>query len=732
MAAGSAFLEQQKAHSVTPIDDQRETDPPHDVRLQYDTRRMKLSGWAAPEVADHAADELILSLMAGDILLGTLRRKVPRPYVDAHLGYAGPPSGFSVSDFGLAAFARATGFRNLAIATGGRTVARARHPVPLIDRGHEQFDPFGSRGGGISGTKLTDVWLETSRDLSLRFEGIDESKVIDAYQCTPGADPIMVNLAANLPIGGLLSVAKVKLLNPFLPLLLVFKGVDETIDGIDIIPFPTLVRGGLHEAERLIAGDGSDDLTDTATVSGTLLHALLARSERRDGVARIVLDPAIHTGLEPVLNDDVLGWIGDFLEVSIRLSPPDGASLPGFIADKLARHAPTTDRLGHSLHLPADCIPTIAALVNGYPAGLAAQTVTGGMAVAEWTRHGRIWSIWQPSMGDWFEGLQGNAGRQFAPALEVPEDAISIPDGKPLALAWPLAIAIRAKSTRIGQQTPFEMAAEVALPLLRNGALPSGAGISALILCDRSDQSVLSLLESLARQQSVGIIDVIVSRTTAKHDPQLSEALAALFPDRYRLVAQPAAMGRLDRIKAVSETFAKEQVLILDAATILPDPRTIATLLPMLDAPDVATVGCLVRAAMGKPVSMSAGYSPTAVDFRAVPALSFRAIDPVALRQPATYAVIANTTAALITTRELLRDILTHGSVALRPDIDDLLLGLQIVDQGGHNLCTTLVSVYSDREPAKATDLALSIPYRLSIEALGRIMTSTTIVQMIR
>jgi hypothetical protein len=708
-----------------------EAKAPDAIGMHFDSRPMKLGGWAAPFAAERAARGLTLALMAGDMLIGTLRRDVARPDVDGHLGYSGPPCGFSVPDFGLAAFAHVTGLRDLAVVARDGDSPGARTPLPIPDAADLRVDPLGSRGIAIKGLKLTDLWLDSSRDLSLRFEASEQfAGSVTFFQCTTGDDRMLVALGAGQVIGGLVSVASAKLINPFLPVLLVFKSIDGAIEGIDVVPFPSLVRGGLHEAERLLTGNGGDDLADSASVSATLLHALIQCGERQDCVGRIALDPAIHTGLEPILNDELLAWIGDFLGVSIDAGSP--GELPDFVAERLRRHVGRAGASRHGLRLPADCIPTIAALVNRLPAGLAAQEVSGGMAVAEWNRHGRVWSVWQPPMAGQFAGLQGKGAVQVAASLDVQGTPAGEKPGAAPALSWPLAIALRDMATRVTQDGPFEAAAEVALPLLRNGALPGDAGVSALILCDRADQSVLALLESLARQEMVGAIDVTVSRPTAKPDPELAQALVTLFPDRHRVVAQAPGLGHLERITAIADRLPGDQIVILDGNTILADKRTLATLLPMLDAPGVVSAGCMVRAASGKTGIVSAGYSPRGFDLRGVPALSFGSIDPAALRGACTYAVAANSSAAIVTTKNVLSALDSRGSTAARPDIDDVLLGLQIIARGGINLCTTLVSCYSERASGRATDLAVSLPYRLSMDVIADIMASTTIVQTVR
>ena len=103
----------------------------------------------------------------------------------------------------------------------------------------------------------------------------------------------------------------------------------------------------------------------------------------------------------------------------------------------------------------------------------------------------------------------------------------------------------------------------------------------------------------------------------------------------------------------------------------------------MLDAKDVASVGCMVRSGQGKTAAQGGGYSPSAINLRAMPAFAFGLIDPAVFRQPATYPVIANSLAVLMLERAAIDQLDTTGSTAVRPEIDDLLLGIQLIANGG-------------------------------------------------
>jgi len=516
------------------------------------------------------------------------------------------------------------------------------------------------------------------------------------------------------------------LVNPFEPVLLVFKGEDQAIDAIDFVPFPSLARGGLHAAERLIAALGADDVADTAAISADLTVAWMERrADTSRCITSIELDPAVQTGLEPVLNRDLLSWIMARLDIRVRLAT--GSAQAAFVAEMIPLENRSPRVAGHTLHLPADCIPTIAGLLRRLPDDAGAQRLTGAYGISEWNRHGRVWSVWQPPLPEKVEALQFADAPRFGPSMTVKGARTGA--ARPLVLQWPLAVAFREQPTRIGQSGPFEIAADRDEPLLRAGSVrrPRRAGILMLGVSPTADPT--RLLESLVQQEDVEIDYVLICKSPEEQD-ELGRTLTRMFPDRYQVVPVAATAGRLEQIDAARDLLRGERILVVDARTIVPDARTLATLSTMLDVSEVASAGCLLRSTTDEMAPVSAGYSLTQVDLRAVPAVSFSAIDPAIWRAPCTYAVVANSMGLLLTRPELLSTLAPAGSTATRPESDDLLLGMQLIADGGINLCTTLVSAYTP-VPTRPSQAPISVPYRLGPGELARIAQSSTIVQRV-
>jgi hypothetical protein len=700
------------------------------VMFNRDSAPLKLSGWAAP-VADAGA-ELALSLMAGSVRLGTLRRDRKRPDVDKFLGYEGPPAGFRIDDFGLAAFAEITGFSDFAIEVSQDDGAPARHPLLLGD-GSDVAEPLGSRRGIRKSVRLADLWFDAHRKLTLRFEGAETTaRRVDAYQCIPGGEPMLIQVGPAKSVGGAIFTATFTLPNPFLPVLLLFSGEDGALDAIDLLPFPSLVRGGRHAAERLITGNGGDEVGEAASVSAKLLQRLRHRAgNRANHVSTVEIDSAVATGLEPSVDEDMLAWLGDGLGLHLRFES-DRAGVPRFIAERANAHSKHT-KAGHKLQLPADAIPTIASLVSPCPAASEGQAVCGGFAVVDWNRHGRIWSVWQPPVAEWLNGFQFGKAARFAPILSLSGGEHDAQPDRPLAPDWPLAIIFRQQPTRIEGAMPLETSADLPLPLIRSGALPAAEPLSAIILFDERNSSPVALLESLARQEAIGPVQVTLCWPEGRDSAAASAALETLFGDRQLLLKLPPRSSAVEQLVAAREGVETADALILEADVLLSDPRTLATLLAMLAPQQVLTAGCLLRNGEGKAaVAIGAGYSLTGLDLRTTPTLAFDSIDPAVFRQPVTYPVVANSMAVMAVKASLLASLDPSGSIPFRREADELMLGVHAIQRDGINLCTTIVSAYSADGAAKRGVRPTSIPYQLSPQTVAAVAQSAIVVQRIR
>jgi hypothetical protein len=416
--------------------------------------------------------------------------------------------------------------------------------------------------------------------------------------------------------------------------------------------------------------------------------------------------------------------------VAVRVTSSD-AKHPPFIADILTRHSSVGATGAHILHVPADSIPTISALLNVLPADAKPEKLSGGIGVCDWNRHGPVWSIWQPPFSASLEKLQLASAPRAAPALTIKSTGKGAGADKEVVLRFPLALAFREPPTRVAPSAPFEVAPEIAPPLLRSETIDRSP-VDSLILFDTAHETGLALLESLARQVEVPIGHVIFCRPAGlAPDEALVDALTDLFESRSAMVEVPPTAGRLEQLAIARERVTSDSVLILEAATILVDARTLATLTQLLTSHDVASAGCLLRDANDKMSAVSAGYSFTGIDLRSAPALAFDVIDPAVWRAPTTYPVVASSLSALLTRRALLGTVSTGGSSASRPENDDLLFGIQLIEDGGVNLCTTAVCAYRAGAAPRSGIAPLSIPYRLSPEAVRSLAEAATVVQRV-
>jgi hypothetical protein len=668
--------------------------------------------------------KLVVSLLAGPSLLGTIRLQ----RMDAAPGDQAVELTFAVPDFGIAAFARLSGL-DISITAETPSGQFATAQIFGADRSPASWAPLESRKGIGEGAsvRLVDIWFESSRTVALRFESARTvTKSIDAYQKLPGAPLVLVGSGA---ITGRAAIAEMRLLNPFAPLLLVFKGEDGSIDAIDFVPFPSLMRGGSHHAELLISRAGAGELADAARLSQELVAGWMQRlAGVPNCIGTVEIDPAVHTGLEPILNEQLLSWMSGILGVRVNTGTD---RLPQFIVDILSRQETAGATGAHILHVPADSIPTIAALLNVLPANAKPEKLSGGIGVCDWNRHGRVWSIWQPPFSASLEKLQPGSAPRAVPCLTIKATGKAAGADKEAMLGFPLALAFREPPTRIGSSPPFEIAPEVDPPLLHSESLDKSP-VDALVLFDTADETGLALLESLARQVEVPVGNVIFCRPAGlPEDQALVDALADLFQDRWAIVEVSPTAGRLEQLAMARDRVTSERALVVEAATILVDSRTLVTLTQLLSSPDVASAGCLLRAANDKMAAASAGYSFTGMDLRTAPSLAFDVIDPAVWRAPTTYPVVASSLSVLLTRREFLATMSTGGSSASRPENDDLLFGIQLIENGGVNLCTTTVSAYNAGAAPRSGLAPLSVPYGLSPEAVRSLAEAATVVQRV-
>ncbi|MEM8853729.1 MAG: hypothetical protein AAGD34_08515 [Pseudomonadota bacterium] len=271
-----------------------------------------------------------IALLVGEHAVAAWPRTIPRPDADASVGDDREPKGFAIDLGAVEGFLALTSERYRPDAL--LTFAGQRLPVKPQPTGR----PLATLGRAIA-----DAWLADSHRLRLRTDG-----AVSAVTAIQAGTPLHI-VGAEGPLRE--GIVSLPLAQPAAPVLLVM----ETDAGpvCDLLPFPSLLRGGLHEAETLAMAGGASGLPH---LSARLLAAASSRPRR----LRYRLDITDATGAEPNFRPAV--------------------------AALLEMHAERTDGPA-DLTLAADMVPTLTSLCRG--------ACGGGMIAVDPQPGGERWLI---------------------------------------------------------------------------------------------------------------------------------------------------------------------------------------------------------------------------------------------------------------------------------------------------------------------------------------------------
>lgn len=597
----------------------------------------------------------------------------------------------------------------------------------MVKTGLEQ-DAFGSsrtisaetyRGFGprfASGAdRLADAWFADERTLRLRFGDETRSADADAERLVvrglQGSTAEPADLAACgealLPASGT-GFVDLKLADPMLPVVIVLASPGGTVLEVSLIPFPSLARGGAHYAELIATAVRPSPIDDLRRYSDALVLEIAAGPSA--AIRQIIVRRRDATGAERIFSRSVVDWAAKIFGVSIALEATDEAdSIQEHLHSSLTTSLdPSIDLAGHaggqfSLAIPADAVPTIAALAaRGLAMPDGATAVTGPFLVAEATSGDPRLAVTLPPMGPDLLALQSRTAMIGFPVLhsaeadEGPRRDWQTPVGRYLA------IRRRRFTTAHEAVMTTPLAPDVGDIVLRP---PSSGGqtgkITALIVC-REPRAALRLIESLVVQTEAARLSLRVRYAphSANDFKDFDEHASRLFPDRSDVAA--AAGGLRAEIAAATADGADPYLLIASEAVVAHDPRTLSSLIAMIEAPNVASAGCVVvrenaNRKTGATEFESGGYFPSHVSFIASPRLVVSAPNCLDALPDATYPVIANQFDFTLVRRDATAAL--NERWAFAGTRADLVFGLRACAAGFRHLCTSAVRVVSVAEP---------------------------------
>src|SRR5690348_15595136 len=516
-------------------------------------------------------------------------------------------------------------------------------------RGAQARVSCGATAFQAGGTRIENAWFAAPSRLRLMLAGpsaADPSSsgwAVRAYQAHPSSagELRMVGQGVRLPQLGPV-VHDLELLHPLMPLLLELSDADGATRAFALVPFPSLLPGGIHGAELKAQQTEPNPIDDFWALSDALLNEAIGGEGWPDrSVSAISAD-----GMGPLFAPHVQEWL---------------AAVFGLSVDSLdAKKA----RKGIRLVLPEDSVPTVGALVSRR-LGDGPQSETGAYLVAETDTYRPRWSIVLPADAD-------SAGA--APALLRSGGGAGDAAAAKLAPV-PLAIAIRSPAApSVASSRP------ASVPRRRSGASPALSLVVDATSADGFEQLLGSIGASVR-----GEVELLIRAGSS--DAQLRSAVARACEQGGRSVDRSADLRAIANEARHETLLTVSDRIDLDGGAL----RAIVDLLLSDEKNGSASCALLAEKIIKKDVVLqpaSGGLFPTGVSFASGPRLAFGEPNALDALPELTYPVVTNTFLFTAWRRSALAELPVPPGTGMAV-ADDVRIGLDLMRAGHRNLCTT-------------------------------------------
>lgn len=553
--------------------------------------------------------------------------------------------------------------------------------------------------------RLADLWFTNDHGLRLRIEGSAHADgcVIRLYQVDPATAgrPILVGEA--LVFDGALGILDAALVNPYAPVLIAVTTDDGVLAGANLLPFPSLIRGGAHAAELMaIAGGGFPSLR---SVSNALAQEHLGWAEAKpSAIGTIEVDLRGASGAERIFSSPFKVWLTQTMGVRLKARPAEQDAetttrehLEAALAQDLDRaqedFVGAREASGElTLTLPPDALPTLAALVSRRlcaPAG--ERPATASYLVADQTTCAPRFAVSIPPLGEDLMALQPADVPLCFPLLRGRSGAAGRSGGE-------AALAIRYRQPPTTHQASLlaPISFDAPKPVLR-ASLPKRQrkGVSVLLAPTGDEQAFGRLLESLALQTYADKLELVVAFTAGAEADAYRQALELSFPDRHRII-ESAGRSRSGRLNAAAAAAKGAHLLLAEDTVLLTDPRTIETLYLMAADKTVATAACMiVREGFKKGAGVrfhSGGFYPSHLSFQSAPRMIFNEPESLSAFPTATYPVAGNSLRLALVRADAWKTLSGLDASMFPGSNADLDFSLRALAAGYRHLCTSAVA----------------------------------------
>jgi glycosyltransferase involved in cell wall biosynthesis/GT2 family glycosyltransferase len=704
-----------------------------------------IQGWAwSPNESSHKASEVRrVELRCGNISLGYCTRTIHRADVDEHLDDRRGKKGFSLPGLNLNIFWRLLR-QNPGLLP---TAVFGSKSLPLDGVTFQDRSAFTAlrRSRDDDSWQIADIWWGNSRLLKLRTKydsgpparatlNFTRLRIYQPIESDEGqlelrqVDEIETDSkkAAVIAIG---------VVSPIMPLLLVGCDDENEIAFTDLVPFPSLLRGGFHESEVAALGSAGGTLEDLVELSNSYVIETIECDSGEYAVGQICIDLTSATGAEPIFDPAVAFWLTHGLGIPLRcdvagtsFADLDGA-LSSYAAEHFARYEPSYPRGGRGrLILPAGAIPTIASVVSRRLC-VPAERQPGAHIVVEAATSKRRWLLTYPGVTSSQHNIFVRYAANHAPVLTAIEDS----NFDSPAPGVPLAILYR----DIGGARPVEKLFPVPKDkpkiILQDKA--SAHLISIILFLRNPEDANEAVLASIAGQNTTADCEIVVviNKRNNYGLQQLRRRIDELTPAHFKIVDIEDAVNRSAALNRAAVVAAGDAFLVVDSSVVLHDYRTAETLAALAMCDGVGTVGCMLLQqsppAYSPPAFKSAGYFPGRVDFSVAPHLALTEYDCSDILPNAIYPVAANSSFCFAIASDRWKEVGGLDDKHFRDLHAEIDLAARLVVAGKINLCTTLLSAYIGDPPARKRLCDVDSVARLDFWRLAEAMKASTTIR---
>lgn len=556
---------------------------------------------------------------------------------------------------------------------------------------------------------LDDMWLLGESALRVRSTAAAAGKELRLFQVDGEGRLTQIGRSSPGPDSLFCSA---ELLNPFLPVLGVILGEEETIAGCTVLPFPSLCRGGAHYSELRVEGEFPDYFAALRRMSRSLAQEYLGwKDAPAFTIGKLFIDLHEATGAERIFSEKFRNWLAEHFGLRVQAAEQELSVAPQ--AAEYLRNALHTgladissfqegiaarERAGAlTLTIPADAIPTLAGLVSRrLHLSNGADTQSGTYILADEASGSPRLLVSIPPLHTPLRSLEpANAPLAF-PVLARSAPGPSAEPGERLNAP---VLAIRFQAAWHANDSALLYPSAVSSPVFRRTLSTEereGIFVSVLMRAGAGTARAEQLLRSIANQTIADRMEIVaVSEGGGPSSEELKQSLEENFRGRYRLVTDDSPPA--SQLNKAAASANGTHLLLVDDAIVLHDPRTVEALCLMAIQDRVATAGCLTvqEKPHGKSTTLSlgsAGFLPARVSFTNAPHLVFSELVTSAAMPTATYPVAGNAFRLALVRASAWKELGGLDATTFSHSSFDLDFGLRAIKAGYIHLCTSAIA----------------------------------------